>query len=254
MTPDQVFARKEIFEYLRTWRLKLLLIPIAFFALTGPLMAYFMPEILSAALGSENETLASLPDAVWQDVYLQWVKNLQQIIPFLIVIIAAGTIAGEVSSGTIIPVIAGGYPRVRIVIVKYLVHTTVAIVVMTVGTILTWATGLLIFPEIEVQPILQIVPIAALLIILIVAITILASSLMKDTLGAAGISIAVFFVIVGLSIWEPARSETPAGLLSLLGDAANGKTQGALWPTITTLITSALALMTAVRVFQRREV
>src|SRR5690606_10592749 len=115
-----------------------LLIPILFFAVTGPVLAYFTPEILSAALGSQSDAFTTLPEATWRDVYLQWVSNLQQIFPFLVIIIAAGSIAGEISSGTIIPLIAGGFAHVRIAVIKFVVHTVAGILGIALGTAVTW--------------------------------------------------------------------------------------------------------------------
>lgn len=253
MSADQTFLRKELQEYWFTWRLRLLLIPVLFLAFTGPVMAYFTPEILNAALGTQSEAFGPLPEAVWQDVYQQWIGNLQQIVPFLLIVIAAGAIAGECTTGTIIPIIAGGYSRRRVVVIKYVVHSLVGIIVIAVGTLATWVTGLLLFPDIALTPSLRISAVAVPFVALLVAITTLASSAMSSTLGAAGASIAVYLGAAGLTFWPLARDWTPVGLLPLLGSAITDSGVPVVWPTISSAALSIICLVLAITAFERRE-
>ncbi|MCO5219465.1 MAG: ABC transporter permease [Thermomicrobiales bacterium] len=250
MSADQTFLRKELQEYWYTWRVRLLVIPVIFLALTGPVLAYFAPEILSAALGTQS---GPLPEAVWQDVYHQWVGNLQQIVPFLLIVIAAGAIAGECATGTIIPIVAGGYSRQRIVVIKYVVQTVVGIIVIAVGTLITWAAGLPLFPDIAFAPTLRITAVAAPLVALLVAITTLASSAISSTLGAAGASIAVYLGISGLTFWPLAREWTPVGLLPLLGNAVTDSGASIVWPTISSIAISIICVVAATIAFEHRE-
>jgi ABC-2 type transport system permease protein len=47
-----VFARKELHEILRTWRIWVLPGIVLFFAITGPLVARFTPELVGAVVGN----------------------------------------------------------------------------------------------------------------------------------------------------------------------------------------------------------
>ncbi len=85
---------------LRTWRLPVLGGVVLFFALTGPVLALLTPELLRSMQSSAPGVVIRVPDPTWRDAYAQWIKNLTQIVSFVAIIAAAGSVAGEVASGT----------------------------------------------------------------------------------------------------------------------------------------------------------
>jgi len=94
-----IFVRKEAIEIIRTWRIWVLPGILLFFALTGPFIARFTPEIITAVAGAQLGGVV-LPPATYVDAYAGWVKNLSQIGLFAVIIIYGSIVSGEVRSGT----------------------------------------------------------------------------------------------------------------------------------------------------------
>ena len=88
MNGFMVFTRKEAREILRTWRVWVLPGILLLFALTGPVLARFTPEIVGAVAGNQLGGL-KLPTPTYLDAYTQWIKNLSQVAQFALIIIYA---------------------------------------------------------------------------------------------------------------------------------------------------------------------
>ncbi|MDD0857661.1 hypothetical protein NHF46_07770 [Arthrobacter alpinus] len=86
MRSSWVFARKEALEITRTWRIYVLPSIMLLFAVTGPVLAKYTPELLGAVAGSQFASL-QLPEPTVFDSYGQWIKNLSQIVIFALIII-----------------------------------------------------------------------------------------------------------------------------------------------------------------------
>jgi len=94
-----VFARKEALEIVRTWRIWVLPCMALFFALSGPLMAKWTPQIVSAVGGpAVSKIFQLIPTPTYLDAYGQWTKNLTQIVLIAIIIIYGSLVSGEKSS------------------------------------------------------------------------------------------------------------------------------------------------------------
>ena len=91
--------RKEYAEFFRTWRVWAVGGAFVLFGLIDPVVAKFTNQILSSALG---DTPIELPDPTHLDAWAQWSKDLSQLLLIVVLVAAAGTVAGEVSSGTLI--------------------------------------------------------------------------------------------------------------------------------------------------------
>ena len=139
------FLRKELAEIVRTWRLPVLAGIVLFFALTGPLTALFTPALLKSMQASQPGVIIQLPEPIWRDAYAQWIKNLSQIVSFVVIIVAAGSVAGEVSSGTALLVLTKPVSRKAFVLAKATALAALLGFVTIVGTALTQIETLVIF-------------------------------------------------------------------------------------------------------------
>src|SRR5664280_430565 len=137
MSGFAVFAHKEAREILRTWRIWVLPGILLFFALTGPVLARFTPQIVGALAGNQFGGL-KLPTPTYLDAYTQWIKNLSQIGLFALIIIYAGVVSAESKSGTAILVLTKPVSRPAFVIAKAAVHSAFLAVVVVIGTLVTW--------------------------------------------------------------------------------------------------------------------
>ncbi|HEY5518777.1 MAG TPA: hypothetical protein VIK17_03930, partial [Cellulomonas sp.] len=132
MSGTVVFARKEALEILRTWRIWVLPGILLFFALTGPVLARFTPEIVGA-LAADQLGGFEIPTPTYLDAYAQWVKNLSQIALFALIIIYGGLVSGESRSGTAVLVITKPVSRSTFVVVKAAVHAVFFAALLVAG-------------------------------------------------------------------------------------------------------------------------
>ena len=94
-----VLARKELLESWRTLRIPIVGGLFLLVGLTSPLLAKFLPEIIKAAAGDQLPTIP-IPTPVMADAAAQLWKNLAQFGAFAAIILAMGTVAGELDRGT----------------------------------------------------------------------------------------------------------------------------------------------------------
>ena len=246
------FLGKEIVELLRTWRLPVIGGVVLFFALTGPVLALLTPELLKSMQSSQPGVIIQVPEPIWRDAYAQWIKNLTQVVAFVTIIAAAGSVAGEVASGTAVlvltkPVSRGGFVVAKVIALFALVSSPVLL-----GTLLTQGVTYIVFGEAPWAPLWEPTLVWLVFAALLVAISVLLSSTVK-TLAAAGIGVGVFFMLSLAAIWGPAVRFSPAGLTVAPARMLLGETVAVGWPLLTTAVGAIAVVALAAVLFARRE-
>jgi ABC-2 type transport system permease protein len=248
----RAFMGKELAELIRTWRLPVLGGIIAFLALTGPVIALMTPELLRSMQSSQPGVVIQLPDPSWRDAYAQWVKNLSQIVAFVAIISAAGSVSGEIAAGTATLVLTKPVSRPGFVVVKGLAYFMLVVATVIAGALVTQGVTYVVFGTAPAAalwaPTLVWLAFAALL----VAVATLMSSI-APTLAAAGVSVGVFFAISLAALWGPAVRFSPAGRTTALGSLLAGEQVELLWPIATSLVSAVACLTLAAVLFSRRE-
>jgi ABC-2 type transport system permease protein len=246
------FARKEAVEIPRTWRIWVLPGILLFFALTGPAMAKYTPEIVRMAAGSQMAGF-TLPPPVYSDSYAQWVKNLSQIALFAIIIIYGGIVSSERKSGTAALVLTKPVSRSAFVAAKMLVHTVFLTVTVTAGTLITWGGTALMFGQAPAGPLFASAGAWLAFGILFIAVMLLLSVVVNSQAGAAGIGLGAYAIVSVSALWKPLGTYSPAALVGGPATLASGKTFAAGWPVTTSLLLAfALVALSAVA-FRRKE-
>ena len=250
-----VFARKEVREFLRGWRAWVLFGVLAMFALTGPLTARYVREILGAAMGDQTAgiPLPAIPDPTYVDAYLQWTKNLGDLTLFLVIVLLAGVVCGECRQGTAVLVLTKTLPRRSFVLAKAAAHMGMLAVAVSVGTVVTWGVTRLLFPVAPPGPLVAAVAAWLLLGTLFVAIIVLASACVSSTGAAAGIGLAAYLLLTLGGLWAPLKRFTPVGLRELPAALVAGRPVDAAGPVLATVVAVVVLLLVAVAVFERRE-
>lgn len=248
------FARKEVLEIVRTWRIWVLPGMLLFFAVSGPVMAKFTPEIVKSLGGSEMAALVkAMPKPTYLDAYGQWIKNLSQIGLFAIIIIYGGLISSERKSGTAILVLTKPLSRTAFVMAKAAVHGAFLVVAVGMTTVATWSVTRLVFGKSPGGPLWSAVVGWLALAIFFLGVMTLLSSLLGSQAGAAGIGLAVFAALSVAGMSEPLRRFSPAGLVQAPALLAAGKQSAILSPVITSCGLAILLVMAAAEVFRTKE-
>lgn len=249
-----VFVRKEAVEIVRTWRIWVLPGMLLFFALTGPVLAKFTPQIVGAVGGDQLAGLMkALPTPTYFDAYGQWAKNLTQIGLIAVIIIYGALVSGENKSGTAVLVLTKPVSRSAFVIAKAVVHAVFLAVTVAVGTLATWGVTRLVFGKAPGAPLWSSAMAWLAFGVLFIALMTLLSSLIDSQAGAAGVGLGLFVVLSVAGSWKPLARYSPAGLVGQPALLAAGKESAILWPVVTSLALAVLLVAAAVMVFRTKE-
>jgi ABC-2 type transport system permease protein len=248
-----VFVGKELREIVRTWRIWVLPAILLFFALSGPVIARFTPEIVGALAGSQLGAI-TLPDPTYLDAYAAWIKNLSQITLVVLIIIYGGIVSAETRSGTAILVLTKPVSRGAFVVVKAVVHSLFLAVLVVLGTLLTWAVTAVVFGTSPGGPLWASALVWLVYGVLFITLMTLFSVLIPSAAGAAGAGIGAYVLLSIASIWKPLSQYSPAGLPGQAASlAAHTTTDSTLWPILISLALSIVLVALASLLFRRKE-
>ncbi|WP_407341891.1 ABC transporter permease [Pengzhenrongella phosphoraccumulans] len=247
-----VFARKEAFEILRTWRIWVLPGILLFFALTGPVMARFTPEIV-AALAADQLGGLQLPDPTYLDAYAQWIKNLSGTALFALIIVYGSIVSAESRSGTAVLVLTKPVSRTAFVVAKVAVHSAFLAILVVAGTLVTWGLTAAAFGNAPGSALWSSALTCLALGILFIALMTFFSVVIRAAAGAAGAGLGAYALLSIAGVWEPLGRYTPAGLGAAATSIAAGRDSAVLWPVLTSLLLAVGLVALAAGVFRRNE-
>lgn len=93
------FIKKEITENIRQYRIFILLVVFLAFGILSPATAKFMPEIFKNLV--MDGISINLPSPTYLDSWIQFFKNMSQIVLIVIIVLYAGILVEEYSKNTI---------------------------------------------------------------------------------------------------------------------------------------------------------
>ncbi|MGA7205402.1 MAG: ABC transporter permease subunit [Specibacter sp.] len=253
MRTSLMFARKEVHEILRTWRIYVLPSIVLLFAVTGPVVAKYTPQLLGAVAGSQLGFL-HLPEPTAYDSYGQWIKNLSQIVIFALIIIYGGIVSSERRSGTAVLVLTKPVSRAGFVAVKAVVHASYLAVLLMGGTLATWGLTAVVFGEAPAGALWSSALVWLVMALAYLSLMTLYSVLIPSAAGAAGAGLGTFMAFSIGAIWKPLSDYSPAGLPERAAALASGaKDAFPLWPVTSALVLSLAAVGLAATLFRRAE-
>lgn len=250
MTGWKVFAGKEALEIVRTWRIWVLPGIVLLFAITGPLIARFTPEMVGALVGSSLGGF-NLPPPTYSDAYLQWTKNLSQIVLIALIIVYGSLVSGEVRSGTAVLVLTKPLSRNAMIAVKAIVHSLFVSAVVIVGALVTWGLTFAIFGQAPADPLFSATAAFLVLAVLFVCLMTLLSVVVSSAAGAAGAGLGAYAVLAIAAIWKPLGEYSPAALTAQPASLAGGHDVTATWPVISALVLAIACVVLAGTMFRR---
>lgn len=252
MSGFAAFAGKEAREIVRTWRLWVLPGILIFFAVTGPVLAKFTPELVGALAGDQLRGFV-IPTPTYLDAYAQWVSNLSQIALFALIVIYGSIISAEVKSGTAILVLTKPVSRTAFVVAKVVVHSGFLAVLLVVGTLLTWGLTAVAFGQAPGSALWSSALVWLVFGVLFIALMTLLSVLIGSTAGAAGAGLGIYALLAIAALWKPLGRYSPAALSSAPSRLAAGKDVAVLWPVLTSLLLTVVLVVLTALSFRRRD-
>lgn len=253
MSALSVFLRKEALETVRTWRIWLLPGLFLFIGLSSPVLASLTPKLVESIAKSQPGVVLVIPPPTFQDAFGQWLKNLNQLVLWVVIISGAGLVSSEVRSGTAAVVLSKPLSRVGFVLSRALSAIALLVASTCLGTLLVWASTHVVFGEAPFGPLVAATAVWLFFAAAMSAVMILLSSVVSAQLGAAGLGMLVFAAVHLSGLYRPFVHWGPAGLIEAAPALLAGGSPPLAGPLIATGVLSAVAIGLGAWSFTRRE-
>jgi ABC-2 type transport system permease protein len=210
MTGFVVLLRKELLEQWRTTRLPVVATIFLLVGLTSPLLARFTPEILKAVGGGEFSITLPTPDAA--DAYDQLAKNVGQFGALIAVLLAMGAVATEKERGTAALILTKPAGRGAFLLAKLVAIAATLGLSTAIAAAGGWFYTLVLFRPLDVGGFAAATVLMWLPLVAFAAITLLASTVTRSAIAAAGVGLVAFVVIGIVSVVPGIGPYLPTGL------------------------------------------
>lgn len=196
MTGTAAFFRKEFREILKTYKVFVVLPVFLLVGLMSPILAKLTPDIIKSMAGTTPglEKLV-LPPPVAADAYAQFFKNLNSLATLAVIFTSIGLVVEEKVRGSAVLMMTKPVPRWAFIAGKYLAGA----VLIIVSTALAYAACLyytiILFNDAMPAASAQATLLAAVYFLLILAVTLLASTVSRSLALSGGISVAAFMAL-----------------------------------------------------------
>lgn len=255
MSATSVLVRKELLESWRTMRLPIVGGLFLLVGLTSPLLARFLPEIITAAAGDQLPAIP-IPTPVAADAADQLWKNLAQFGAFAAIVLAMGSVAGERDRGTAAFVLSKSVSRGAFLGAKVTGLGIVLALCVVLATAVGWVYTAILFEPLPVAGWIAFAVLAWLGLAAWAAITFLASTATGSTAAAAGVGFGALIVLSIVAAIPNVGRFLPGGLAApAIGLAAGAPVvpEDVLLPAVSTLVLIVLAVVAAWWSFRGQE-
>jgi ABC-2 type transport system permease protein len=223
--------------------------------LTSPLLARFLPEIITAAAGDQLPAIP-LPAPVAADAAAQLWKNIAQFGAFAAIVLAMGSVATERDRGTAAFVLSKTVSRGTFLGAKVAGLASVLAICIVLASVFGWVYTSILFEPLPVGGWLAFAVLAWLGLAAWAAITFLASTVTGSTAAAAGIGFGVLILLSVLSAIPNVGQFLPVGLggpAVALAAGAPVDAKDVIVPVVSTIVLIAVALGAAAWSFRHQE-
>jgi len=246
--------RKDLMEQWRTKKILILAIIFLFIAISSPILAKITPEILKS-VNVPGMTL-TLPDPTYNDAIDQFIKNISQLALLAVIFIVAGAVSDEKSRKTLEILLTKPVSRTLFILSKFKSYFFSISAIFLSASIIFYLYTSSIFTQFNLIN-FAIVAISSLLYMLtIVSVTILASTLVKNSIVAGCLGF-LCYVLSGIvfSLIQPLKDYNPGMILSNYKDVISGGAGSSLIvPTIVCVTTIIFFIIIAIISFRKQEI
>lgn len=246
--------RKDLFEQWRNKKILIMLIIFLFVAIASPIIAKLTPEILKSI--SIPGLTINLPPPTYADSIDQFIKNISQMSLLVLVFVVAGAVSDEKNRKTLEILLTKPVSRTLFILSKFKAYfisiITTYVVAITIFYLYTVST----FSTFNLLNFLVMTDSVLLYILMIVSITILASTLFNSSLVAGGIGFASHIIFgTFFDFIEPLKKYSPNTIFSMYQQIVkNGWSGDLLLPTITIISVIIFSVILSVIMFHSQEI
>ncbi len=251
-----VMFKKEAVEMIRNYKWVWIPLVFAIVGLTQPISSYYMPDLMENFGELPEGTVIEIPIPPPGSVMNATLGQFSQIGVLVLVLSSMGAISSERNTGTAGLILAKPVSKVSFITAKWAAAVLIAWLALIFGFAAAWYYTELLIGPVEAGPAVAGFFVYGLFLTFVVTVTIFLSSLMKNSLGIAFLSIGVVLALSILSgvlktllFWSPGTLTAHAGSLLETGEAGD---HFAAAVTMSSLVIVALLLL-APYLFKRQK-
>ena len=243
--------KKEIKEQFKNAKSIILFIVFAIFALASPIAAKYLPQILSNLSETQNMQIV-LAEPTWEDAVNQYVKNLSQMVSFILILVYMGLISKEKETGTLVFILVKPIRKSDFILAK----STSVVFTLSLGIILSFLLSSLyikiLFGNFDIWNYLLINALMFLYLLTLAFITLCFSSIFRSQIAAGVMSFVVLLIMNILSGIGKIGEILPSALLGEVNTIIVGGNISLL-PIFSSIAFLLLFLVISLAVFRRWE-
>lgn len=227
---------KELREQWRSYRMLVVTAVLVAMGILGPLTARYMNELMSSIPGTPEGLEAVLPKPTADLAVSELVDNLAQFGLILALLVPMAAVVGEKTSGTAAMTLSKPVSRGAFLLAKLLALLTTFALGIALSVAAGYAYTGMLFTWLPPQGFAVLAAALLLYLLFYASLTLLASTLMRSQLAAAGLAFGLA-LLLGIAGTIPALgSYLPSALLGWGRAAANGMASETPWKPLATAL------------------
>jgi len=242
---------KEILALIRTYRLLMMAVVLVFFGLLSPLLAKLTPELIRLVPGGED-LVALIPEPAMVDAVTQYVKNMTQFGLLLALLMTMGAVAQEKERGTAVLMLVKPLPRSVFLLAKFAALALAFMLCLAVAGLGGYYYTLILFGAPDAWGWVVLNLLLWLYVLVIVALTLLASVLARSQAAAAGLAVGALLLLMAVGA-IPGLGQYLPGQLPAWGSALVFDPAARSWPALWISLGLVVASLAAAWVLFRRQ-
>jgi ABC-2 type transport system permease protein len=217
--------RKELREYLKTYKFLIVVAVFLFFGLSAPIIIKLLPDILKM---SGQQIPLTLPTFGPVDALKSYVSNFSQIGLLVAVLVATGAIAQERERGTAIMTMCKPVGFGAFILAKLAALVLTFGIGIALGAIGCYYYTVLLLGSVDVGAFVAMNLLAIAYLVVCLSVTLMYSSLFRNQLAAGGLAFATLIGMVLLSSIPVLSGYLPSALMGWAAGLAAGGS-GSSW-------------------------
>lgn len=250
-----ILYKKDLMEQMRSKKILILIIAFLFVAISSVILAKVLPQILKNIPATPGLTI-NLPTPTYKDAVDQFVKNISQLIIFVLVFLVAGAIADEKIKKTLEIVLTKPISKISFVLSKFTSYFTSIIIVYYASAFIFYFYTITTFQSFDFGNFILMATLALVRLLVVVSLTILFSSFASSAI-LAGVGGLVGMILLE-TVWgliKSVKAYSPNMLMSEYQNiVANGWNHNLLIPLLISLFMIAIFIMSAIFIFKKQEI
>lgn len=249
-----VLIKKDLMEQWRTKKIIILSIIFLFVAISSPIMAKIMPEVMKSI--SVPGMTINLPASTYSDSIDQFVKNISQIALLVIIFIVAGAVSDEKNKKTLEILLTKPISRPLFILSKFKAYFASIVVIFTISSLVFYLYTVSIFGTFNLLNFTIMSANILIYTLMIVAVTILASTITKSSIAAGGIGFLSYILFSTIfSLIKPLQKFSPNMIFDNYKTVINtGWTNDLFLPLIVILFVIIISVLLSVFLFKKQEI